>query len=209
MGHGGLQVFKVDVDSGLTPIGLVEHDTLINRSIRIGDRLIAISDGTVSAHNLLDPTITLGSVEIGAAINLPPAELPMYVAARDEPMDPTWELEAALSTMMHMATPEDVPAETMNRESPGPKAVANDQPRVAKSSWHSGQARKVASSQQFSSRQIDNELVVSLATETAADRESFDFFIGDANLEPDGASGGHLSDVVDLLSQDSMRVPLN
>ena len=51
-GEGGLQVFRIDVETGFTPIGLVEHDTLIERSVRIGEHLFAISSGTVTVHEL-------------------------------------------------------------------------------------------------------------------------------------------------------------
>jgi uncharacterized secreted protein with C-terminal beta-propeller domain len=63
-GEGGLQVFKIDVEAGFTPIGVVEHETLVNRSVRIGDRLFAISSGTVSVHELEDPAAKLGEVSI-------------------------------------------------------------------------------------------------------------------------------------------------
>ena len=84
-GHGGLQVFKIDVDAGITPIGLIEHDTLIERSVRIGDRLFAISSGTLSVHNLTDPNVQLGEINIGEAAAMPPVELQKYRAAIDKP----------------------------------------------------------------------------------------------------------------------------
>ncbi len=65
-GHGGLQVFRIDVGLGFAPIGLIEHDTLIERSVRIGDRLFAISSDTVSVHELTDPSVHLGEVHVAA-----------------------------------------------------------------------------------------------------------------------------------------------
>jgi uncharacterized secreted protein with C-terminal beta-propeller domain len=64
VGHGGLQVFKIDVGAGFTPLGIIEHDTLIERSVRIDDRLFAISSGTVSVHELDNPAAKLGEVSI-------------------------------------------------------------------------------------------------------------------------------------------------
>lgn len=62
-GEGGLQVFQIDVTTGFSPIGLIQHDTQINRSVRIGERLYAISSGAVTVHELTDPTIQLGELE--------------------------------------------------------------------------------------------------------------------------------------------------
>jgi uncharacterized secreted protein with C-terminal beta-propeller domain len=62
--HGGLELFKLDVASGITPVGLVEHDTVIERSLTIGDRLYVISDGTVSVHEVNNPTEAIGSISI-------------------------------------------------------------------------------------------------------------------------------------------------
>jgi uncharacterized secreted protein with C-terminal beta-propeller domain len=72
-GHGGLEVFKIDATSGFTPLGVVEHDTLVNRSIQIGDLLFAISSDSVSVHPLTDPTQQLGKVEIANDENNQPA----------------------------------------------------------------------------------------------------------------------------------------
>ena len=74
-GHGGLQVFQIDVDAGFTPIGLIEHDTLVHRSVRIGDRLFAISSGSVTVHDINDPTIQLGELSIASDAAAAPAEL--------------------------------------------------------------------------------------------------------------------------------------
>jgi uncharacterized secreted protein with C-terminal beta-propeller domain len=63
-GEGGLQVFKIDVETGFTSLGVIEHETLVNRSLRIGEQLFAISAGTVSVHELENPTTRLGEVSI-------------------------------------------------------------------------------------------------------------------------------------------------
>jgi uncharacterized secreted protein with C-terminal beta-propeller domain len=61
---GELQVFRIDVDSGFTPLGNIEHDTLIQRSVRIGNHLYAISSSALTVHDLFDPEIDLGEVSL-------------------------------------------------------------------------------------------------------------------------------------------------
>ena len=63
-GDGGLQVFRIDVETGFAPLAFLEHDTLIERAVKIGDHLFAISSGRVSVHALDDPTIQLGTLEL-------------------------------------------------------------------------------------------------------------------------------------------------
>jgi uncharacterized secreted protein with C-terminal beta-propeller domain len=77
-GHGGLQVFRIDVDSGITPIGLIQHDMLVERSVQIGEDLYAISSDTVTVHELTDPTVELGSVTIASQDDASYTELTMY-----------------------------------------------------------------------------------------------------------------------------------
>jgi hypothetical protein len=98
-GEGGLQLFKIDVETGFTPLGIIEHDTPVKRSVRIGDRLYAISSGTVTVHDLADPVAPLGEVDIAG----PPATatsevttelvvtslvLPLRVAEPEAPLPP-------------------------------------------------------------------------------------------------------------------------
>ena len=85
-GDGGLQVFRIDLDDGFTSIGLVEHDTLVERSLRIGEHLYAISPGTVSVHELDDPDTQLGEVDIAPEEDEVPLELKMFQLA-DESTD--------------------------------------------------------------------------------------------------------------------------
>jgi uncharacterized secreted protein with C-terminal beta-propeller domain len=75
---GGLQVFRVDLDLGFTPMGLVEHDALVERSLRIGEHLYAISAGQVTVHELDDPGTQLGEVVIAPAEDEQPLELRMF-----------------------------------------------------------------------------------------------------------------------------------
>lgn len=66
-GEGGLQVFHIDTATGFESLTIIEHATLISRSLVIGDQLIAISPGTISAHSLADPTVELDRLEILAS----------------------------------------------------------------------------------------------------------------------------------------------
>jgi uncharacterized secreted protein with C-terminal beta-propeller domain len=76
-GEGGLQVFNIDIATGFTPLTVIEHDTLVERSVRIGDHLYAISSGAVTVHELDDPTLQLGEVSI-ASSDTPLTELVAY-----------------------------------------------------------------------------------------------------------------------------------
>ena len=93
VGHGGLQVFKIDVDTGFTPIGVIEHESPVERSVRIGDRLFAVSSGAVSVHELADPTVQLGEVSIAAPFieqTIAPIDLrflPFESAIREVPFE--------------------------------------------------------------------------------------------------------------------------
>jgi hypothetical protein len=95
VGQGGLQVFQIDVEGGFTPLGIIEHDTMVERSVQIGDRLFAISSGTVSVHELTNPANRLGEIEIGGDASAEFVELVMYqspaafvVLAASEPTTP-------------------------------------------------------------------------------------------------------------------------
>ncbi len=94
VGQGGLQVFQIDVAGGFTPLGIIEHGTLVERSVQIGDRLFAISSGMVSVHELTDPANRLGEVEIGGDASAELVELTMY------------ESPVRLATFMSLATSE-------------------------------------------------------------------------------------------------------
>lgn len=77
-GKGGLQLFKIGVETGFTSLGIIEHDTLVKRSVQIGDRLFAISSGTVSVHEMANPMNKLGEVEIGDDSGNDLVELTMF-----------------------------------------------------------------------------------------------------------------------------------
>lgn len=77
-GQGGLQVFQIDVEAGFTPLAMIQHDTLIERSLHIGEHLFAISSGTVTVHALSNPADPLGELTIAAESVEPFVELVMY-----------------------------------------------------------------------------------------------------------------------------------
>ncbi|WP_419184730.1 beta-propeller domain-containing protein [Botrimarina mediterranea] len=72
-GEGGLLVLSVDVADGIEKLALIEHESPILRSVRVGDTLIAISATQVSSHQLTSPadsidTIDLPTGEAGLAV---------------------------------------------------------------------------------------------------------------------------------------------
>jgi uncharacterized secreted protein with C-terminal beta-propeller domain len=77
-GQGGLQVFRIDAEAGFVPLGLIEHDTLVERSLQIGDHLFAISSGTVTVHELTNPNVRLGELDITAEASREAVSLRMY-----------------------------------------------------------------------------------------------------------------------------------
>ncbi len=66
-----LWVFQLDLnpatssDAVIDLLGRVQHDGRIRRSVRIGDVLYAISENTVTAHPILDPSTMIGKVHFG------------------------------------------------------------------------------------------------------------------------------------------------
>ncbi len=152
VGHGGLQVFTIDVAAGITPIGLIEHDTLIDRSLQIGDHLVAISSGTVSVHEMTDPAMELGRIGIAAQPGEQPLNLAMY-----EP--PAAESLALLSTALTPPAVDDAIGQLS-----GPSVHSWWLPLAALK--HSSPPPAAASMKVPASQHIDANLVQLLAIET-------------------------------------------
>jgi hypothetical protein len=112
-GHGGLQVFRIDVDAGFVPLGIIEHDTLVERSVKIGDHLYAISSGTVSVHELTKPGARLGEVSIAADSNGETVALAMYEAPVEVLALPSEEARGARPARRVELSP-PAPASTQN-----------------------------------------------------------------------------------------------
>ncbi len=71
-GEGGLQLFFVDTEAGFESLGIIEHDSPILRSLRIGDSLFAFSAGEITTHNLTGSIGQLDSLQllVGSEIGL-------------------------------------------------------------------------------------------------------------------------------------------
>ena len=57
-----LDVFQLDAEDGFTLLGTVEHDSQVQRSLRIGDELFSLSDSSLKINSLFDPTIEIADV---------------------------------------------------------------------------------------------------------------------------------------------------
>ena len=90
-GKGGVQVFRIDADEGLVPAALIEHETLIHRTVLVGDHLFAISPGTVTAHALDDPATALAELQLEADGDFTP-----LVESLVPPVESSVEVTAAL-----------------------------------------------------------------------------------------------------------------
>jgi uncharacterized secreted protein with C-terminal beta-propeller domain len=77
-GHGGLEVFHIDVAGGFTPLAFIEHDMLVNRAVEAGGYLFAISDDSVTVHDLANPATQLGALDLEAGAATALADLPAY-----------------------------------------------------------------------------------------------------------------------------------
>lgn len=64
-----LVVFHIDTGSpdAFTRLGTIEHTDSIDRSVRIGDVLYAVSTGQVTAHPLADPAVLLAAADLSAS----------------------------------------------------------------------------------------------------------------------------------------------
>jgi hypothetical protein len=76
-----LVVFRIDTGSpdAFTRLGTIEHTDSIDRSVRIGDVLYAVSPGKVTAHPLTDPAVQLAAADLSAGTAGPIAVDPIVV----------------------------------------------------------------------------------------------------------------------------------
>ena len=77
-----LVVFHIDTGSpdAFTRLGTIEHADSIDRSVRIGDVLYAVSTGQVTAHPLADPAVLLAAADLSTGTAGPIAIDPIVVA---------------------------------------------------------------------------------------------------------------------------------
>lgn len=68
-----LQVFQLNGETGFELLGIVEHDSQVMRSLRIGDQLFSLSDSSLKINLLADPDTEVGEVKL-VDINLPQPE---------------------------------------------------------------------------------------------------------------------------------------
>ena len=64
-----LWVWRIDTttegEGAVEPLGRIEHDSYVRRSVRIGDTLYSLSDVEVKAHQILNPSVELGALYYG------------------------------------------------------------------------------------------------------------------------------------------------
>jgi uncharacterized secreted protein with C-terminal beta-propeller domain len=147
-GKGGLQVFRIDLAEGFMPLGIIEHDTLVERSMQIGEHLYAISNGTLTVHELTDPSVRLGELNI-AATGAEHIALTFY--------------EAAIETVSQKSN-------DLLRERPGSRAVW--MPAAPERIRFKPAMRAFDFADIPSSEPLDDELVNAIAIDAASAAES-------------------------------------
>jgi Beta propeller domain len=165
-GQGGLQVFRMNVDAGFTPLAIIEHDTLVERSLQIGDHLYAISSGTVTVHDLANPNARLGEVSIAAEPGIEPVALTMY--------------EAPVEAVSLSSSEE-------RGERPAPRA--DWLPSASGRSTYKPPARAAAFASLTPSPRFDDELVHALAVDSAAAPESLRVTTAERQTADDAFAG--------------------
>lgn len=59
-----LEVIHVDAVDGIVPLGSIDHKASVERAVRVGDRLVAVSADALSVHDFADPATTLASLPL-------------------------------------------------------------------------------------------------------------------------------------------------
>ena len=71
-----IEVLSFDIAGGISNLGVIDHDTTIDRAVQIAGHLVGVSASEVTVHDFTNPTTTLGSVRLDAASIQPMHELP-------------------------------------------------------------------------------------------------------------------------------------
>ena len=71
-----LEVLSFDITGGISSLGVIDHDTNVDRAVQIAGHLVGVSASEVTIHDFNDPTTTLGSVRLDDASIQPMHELP-------------------------------------------------------------------------------------------------------------------------------------
>jgi hypothetical protein len=77
-----LEVLSFDIAGGINSLGTIDHDTSVDRAVKVSGQLVGVSASEVTVHDFTDPNVTLGSVRLDEVttqsinelptINLPP-----------------------------------------------------------------------------------------------------------------------------------------
>ncbi|MCA9259244.1 MAG: beta-propeller domain-containing protein, partial [Planctomycetales bacterium] len=70
-GEGGLHLMRIDDESGIAPVAVIEHDDPIRRVVRVGDFFYAISRSAVTAHALSAPGVTVARASMDPSLPVP------------------------------------------------------------------------------------------------------------------------------------------
>ena len=71
-----LEVLSFDIAAGISSLGVIDHDTSVDRAVKIAGQLVGVSASEVSVHDFTDPATTLGSVRLDAMAAQPITDLP-------------------------------------------------------------------------------------------------------------------------------------
>jgi uncharacterized secreted protein with C-terminal beta-propeller domain len=86
-GKDGLQILRVDLATGFEAVTLIEHDTPILRSLKMGDKLVAISAGKITVHDMTDPAIAVEELDIASSDTTVFTSLSHFVSLRSLSQD--------------------------------------------------------------------------------------------------------------------------
>ena len=59
-----LEVLSFDITGGISSLGAIDHDTSVDRAVKISGQLVGVSSSEVTVHGFTDPSTTLGSVRL-------------------------------------------------------------------------------------------------------------------------------------------------
>lgn len=69
-----LEVILFDADAGIVPLGTIDHEASVERSLRVGNRLVAVSASELSVHDFSDPSTPLASLRLDDRPRVPVGE---------------------------------------------------------------------------------------------------------------------------------------
>ena len=71
-----LEVLSFDIVGGISSLGGIDHDTSVDRAVKVAGQLVGVSASEVSVHDFAEPATTLGSVRLDEVTAQPITELP-------------------------------------------------------------------------------------------------------------------------------------